>query len=314
MDGFGRVHLVILSHNRLDCLPRLFNELLLPAHAKGIEITVIDNHSDENVRDFLTRMSNTSGISVIFNESNLGVARGRNIGFKRSQRDFIVYLDDDSVMELASLSRVSELFDKNPNAGILAFRVIQGITQDPQNDFGLEEKLVGNFHGAGHAIRRAVFEQIGYLDEACFFGAEELEFSMRTSCIGMHTLYTPDLVVNHYNIERHGPISMQRRLYWAQNYTMVLFRYLPFYWALLFSSRLFVSYIVNLKTKQVVTAFLMPSLMIRGSIRGLFSRKLLSDSLIGFYTDPQTKPDLGNVSLLSKLKQHFYHKPPQVRV
>lgn len=301
MTPFERTQLVILSYNRMDCLPRLFNELLIPAANLGTQVTFVDNASDSNVKKFLADYKGKINIEIILSDTNLGVARGRNIGFSRSNREYVVYLDDDSMMTLEDLASIPQLFDGRPDTGIFAFRVIHGLTHEPQNEHGATDQIVGNFHGAGHAIRSSLFQCAGYLDEKCFFGAEELEFTMRVRIAGMKTIYLPQIIVKHFSLTRSGTNQLRRRSYWARNYAMVLFRYLPFSKAALFSFRLLVSYVVSgIQTIKLGVLFLPPAMLV-GAVMGLRSRKPLDAAGVSFYTDPNTRPELGNVSVTSKL-------------
>lgn len=298
MNHFERIQLVILSYNRLDCLPRLFEELLLPASKLEVLVTFIDNNSNEELQTFLDNYLNIPNIEIIINNENLGVSKGRNIGFKNSKREYVVYLDDDSIIELDDLKLVTEIFDSQPDAGILAFRIIHGLSGSSQNDHGNELIMVGNFHGAGHAIRKDLFQKIGYLDENCFFGAEEIEFSMHALGAGYKTMYTPEILVRHFSFQRQGKDNFQRRINWARNYSMVLFRYLPFFRAFLFSFRLLISYSISEKNHLII---FLPFAMIQGAIKGLKSKNLLSKDAIAFYTNPATRPEIGNVSLIKKI-------------
>ncbi len=305
MNNYHRIQLVILSYNRMDCLPRLFDELLLPAAQLGVQVTFVDNNSELPLQDFLREYFSVPNIEIIINNENFGVAKGRNIGFKRCQREFVVYLDDDSLIELTNLECIPDVFDNTPEAGILAFRVIHGLDECAQNDYGKETLAVGNFHGAGHAIRTDLLKEIGYLDENCFFGAEEIEFSMRALVAGMKTIYTPGILIRHYSFPRTGKDSFKRRINWARNYAMVLFRYLPFLKASLFSFRLLVSYLVD---KISVISFLIPFAMIHGGIRGLKSKNTLSAEGVAFYSNPETRPELGNLSIYSKFYKRVFKR------
>lgn len=305
MNQFQRIQLVVLSHNRPDRLPALFRELLLPACERGVQVTIVDNASESSLRQFLSQFARSPNLEIILNHQNLGVAKGRNLAFGRSKREFSVYLDDDSIMGLDTLESVPLVFDELPGAGILAFRVVHATTGETQNEHGNTRVMVGNFHGAGHAIRRALFDKIGYLDETCFFGAEELEFSMRALTSGMETIYSPEILVRHFNFERGGRDNFQRHFYWARNYAMVLFRYLPPPTACLFSLRLFVSHLASGFHKAQVRLLLLPFAMLHGSMRGVLSRNPLGTQGIAYYTDPKTRPELGNVSIVSKALNHL---------
>jgi len=301
MPELDRIQLVVLSYNRLDCLPRLFDELLLPAAKHGAQVTVVDNRSEEPVQQFLSQFSASASIQIALNDKNSGVARGRNMGFKRSSREFIVYLDDDALMRLDALGRIPALFDELPDAGILAFRIIHGVTGDVQNEHGMKRHAVGNFHGAGHAIRRSLIDRAGYLDETCFFGAEEIDFSMRAMIAGMKTVYTPEVVVRHYSFQRTGKDSQHRRTNWSRNYAMVLFRYLPPTTASLFSLRLLTSYVLSSFADLKFGAALLPPAMVQGAVKGLRTRNPLNAEGLAFYSDRLTRPEIGNVSIASKV-------------
>ena len=305
MNPLERIQLVVLSYNRPDCLPALFDRLLLPAAANNVQITFIDNASDRKVKNYIMQHCNQKNFDFILNEENLGVAKGRNAGFKKTDREFSVYLDDDSLMDLKALEAVPPLFDKSPEIGILAFKVVHGTTGALQNPHGDKMCLVGNFHGAGHAIRRSVFETIGYLDETCIFGGEELEFSMRACGKNIQTIYTPEIVVYHYSMRRAGKALWQRRYYWSRNYSMVLYRYLPSDIAFLFSVRLLCSYVFSALKDIGIAASLLPVAVASGAYKGLTSRNPLGENGVAFYKNPETRPELGNVSLLKKIKGVF---------
>ncbi len=301
MTSFDRIQLVVLSHNRLDCLPRLFDELLLPAVRHGVQVSFVDNASGVDVRQFLSQFGNTPNLEIILSQENLGVAGGRNLGFKHSRREFTVYLDDDSLMALDALERVPTAFDEIPDAGILAFRIIHGTSGASHNEHGPVRVPVGNFHGAAHAIRQAIFAKVGYLDEYCFFGGEEIEFSMRVRAAGCKTVYIPDIQAKHFVLRRSGSISLQRQIFWARNYAMVLFRYLPYSTATLFCVRLFVSHFLSGVKYAGIGIVRLPFAMIRGMLTGIRTRNPLDAEGVAFYSDPSTRPDIGNVSVTSKV-------------
>jgi hypothetical protein len=81
---------------------------------------------------------------------------------------------------------------------------------------------------------------------------------------------------------------------------MVLFRYLPVMTASLFSARLLVSYVLSgIKTIKL-GVLLLPPMMLAGAFMGLRSRNPLDDAGVAFYSDPNTRPEIGNVSISSK--------------
>lgn len=298
------MHLVILSHNRPECLRRLLQDVAVPMAQRGMQVTLVDNASGRDVRTLLRAFNDIPNLEILFLGENAGVAKGRNAGFRRSTREIVVYLDDDSLIDPEVLEHVPRRFDAMPDAGILAFRVVHGESGEAQNEHGPACTMVGNFHGAGHAIRKEVLDQAGYLDETCFFGAEEVELSMHALVGGWKTVYVPDLLVRHFSVPRSGTDRVRRRVHWARNYAMVLFRYLPPRVAALFTARLLASYLwwgfKDLKFPAVV----LPFAVAHGALRGIRTRNPLPPEGVAFYRNPATRPEIGNVSLMSKLLRH----------
>ena len=118
----------------------------------------------------------------------------------------------------------------------------------------------------------------------------------------METTYLPEITVRHFSFQRTGKENLHRRVEWARNYGMVLFRYLPLFTAILFSTRLLLSYILSGCKAFRFRVALLPVAMARGAVRGLRTRTLLSGAAADFYSDPATRPEIGNVSITSKVR------------
>jgi hypothetical protein len=70
----------------------------------------------------------------------------------------------------------------------------------------------------------------------------------------------------------------------------------------MFSIRLLASYLIGgLKEIKFGAVFLFPA-MIHGARKGLNSSNQLAAAGVAFYVNPNTRPELGNVSLLSKIR------------
>jgi GT2 family glycosyltransferase len=289
---------VILSHNRLGVLTRNLTRALcdLPGDS---EIIVVDNASDDGTREFLADICRREPrITGLWNDKNTGVAAGRNRGFRAARGSFVVALDDDAYPHPDLVRRIPAVFGSHPKAGVLAFRVLHATTGLEQNPHGNLARPVANFHGAGHAIRREVFDAVGYLDERCSFGGEELDFSIRCHSAGYETLYLPDLVVEHDSFLRPGPAGADRRRKWVQNYARVLYKHFPTARASLYGCRfLYMSaraahlHYGRSLVVQLVVAFL------TGMREGLQCHAPVPRSTLLFYSDETLRPEFGNVPI-----------------
>jgi GT2 family glycosyltransferase/peptidoglycan/xylan/chitin deacetylase (PgdA/CDA1 family) len=304
------ISIIILSHNRLTDLKSNLHGIFKDRR-EDIEVIVVDNASSDGSREFLVEISREySALTIILNNQNTGVAIGRNAGFKIAKGHFVVSLDDDASMAMVDIARVPGLFEQFPNAGILAFKVCHSVTGDLQNDNGDRVIPLANFHGAGHAIRKQVFDKTGYLDELCTFGAEELDFSIRAHAVGYETIYIPSIIVHHNSFIRPGKLGVERLITWTYNFTRVFFKHFCFRIALLLSFRNTFNFIKYAFTKYggkdgLLIAFKLSFASIRGVVSGLENHKRVPDHTLSFYDNPELRPYYGNnpLKLFNKLNR-----------
>ncbi len=74
----------------------------IKSYNNNIKIIIVDNGSKNNSKELLTKKySNNKNIEFIFNENNLGFAKGNNIGFEYIKRnyspDFIIMTNNDVI-------------------------------------------------------------------------------------------------------------------------------------------------------------------------------------------------------------------------
>jgi GT2 family glycosyltransferase len=291
------ISVVVLSHNRLEDLKKNLQEILAGGDAGTLELIVVDNASETPVLEYLHEIERAhSRVKILFNPENAGVAAGRNAGFRIATGEYIVALDDDARMHVDDLLKVPLLFQQNPKAGILAFRVRHAVTGEEENFYGETRAPVANFHGAAHAIKRDVFERLGYLDERCSFGGEELDFSIRCHAAGFLTMYLPDVSALHNSLRRQGATSADRRRAWIYNYVRVLFKHFPRRIAYLFAFRRVVMLLISGYYAHG-SRFMLELLKMswRGRVVGIKEYHRVPDATIEFYQNPALRPEYGNV-------------------
>jgi len=301
------ISLIVLSHNRCQDLERNLTLLLTGPLPQSLELIVVDNASSDGSVEMLKRFSTEHpAMRLLLMESNLGVAGGRNAGYRAARGKYLVCLDDDSTLAGEDLAKVPALFAEFLQAGILAFRVCHLVSGEPQNDHGEQARPVANFHGAGYALRRELLERVGYLDDECTFGGEEIDLSIRAYDAGFLTIYTPAILVKHNSFLRSGKIGADRRARWVYNYLRVLFKHFPRSRAALFGGRLLVSHLwsgLREMGPSIVPRLL--SAAFRGMCSGRKTHRGASPDTLVFYSDPDLRPELGNVPLRVKLGRKF---------
>lgn len=310
MQEYGRMDelsIVILSHNRLDCINGHWTALLETCDLHGAEVIVVDNASTDGSIEVLKALrTKYSAMKLCLNASNSGVGAGRNAGYKLATRQFIVSLDDDAEISCRDLAKIPDIFDELTDSGILAFKIFDVVKHSYLNDFGQKRCLVANFAGAGQAFRATLFAKIGYLDELCTFGGEEFDMSVRAFSAGFTTVYLPEVIVTHHSVVRQLTEQQDRRVKWLYNFVRIYFSHFPVGMATVLTMRSLASHLVSGHQKFGLAIFfpLLRSVWV-GMQDGVKGRKLVSSDTVRFYSSNTLEPQFGNVSLSSKVVAKF---------
>ena len=126
-----------------DCL-----ESIITQTHKNIEIVVVDDCSTDNSRDILNKYSEKySFIKLIFNETNQGVGRNRDIGIRASKGNFITTLDsDDYYIDENKLKKELDLilkYKNEKNQDVIAFSNIVLVNADKSKiGYQMNKKIV----------------------------------------------------------------------------------------------------------------------------------------------------------------------------
>ena len=231
------VSVVILCHDRLDEVLLNVPPRVDDVEQRGLELVVVDNASTDGTREHLEQLLvERGGFALVLNDRNLGVGAGRNSGWQRATRAFVVTLDEDTRITTEQLVSLVEELRQSPHVGIVTpvmfswqdGRMLTAVLESPRR--------VTNFLGACYVTRREVIETVGMHDADCDFGGEELDLSIRVRAAGVDVCQHPDLRVAHNGRNRSGPVDLWRRERWTRNHARVMWRWFPYPQALVWSA------------------------------------------------------------------------------
>lgn len=216
MDALPKVDVIILSWNRIeDTLAAIESA----AEQQGVDqrILVVDQGSTpDNLAQLEALLAKLPNAQLKKLERNVGVPQGRNLAAAMGTAPYIVALDSDAIFaDVDTLARAARHLDENPGLCALAFRILNYFTGEcdwsswdyPLSCHPEREFNTTRFVGAGHAIRRSVFEAVGAYDGALMFCGEELDVCYRMINTGMRIVYLPSLAVLH-------KVSREHRVFW----------------------------------------------------------------------------------------------------
>ncbi len=231
-----------------DCLASLYQN----TPQVSFEVIVVDNHSSDATLAMLH--DEFPKVRVIELERNQGYTHPMNLGLKAGQGRYLMQLNPDTLIQPGMLENLLAFMEAHPAVGICTPKVLNRVgTLQKQcrrsaarpwdvityfsglyrlfphsRTFGgylmtyLDEDVaapVEAVSGSCMLVRRAVVEQIGYLDEAFFAYQEDTDFCFRARRAGWQIYYVPSAQVIHYG-GKGGSVAQpyQAIVQWHRSY------------------------------------------------------------------------------------------------
>ena len=212
MKADSQVSIVIPNYNGMAFMEACMQAVL--RDAPKAELIVVDNASKDGSLEY-TR-EHFPEVRVLAMDQNYGFARAVNEGIRAATRPYVILLNNDTEVEPGFTDALVGALEADVRAFSAQAKLIQ--LQDP-----LKLDDAGNFYcalgwafargkdkpsadyeeqdegfAAGAAVyRKALFEEIGYFDEAHFAYLEDIDIGWRARIFGYRNLYVPKARVLH---------------------------------------------------------------------------------------------------------------------
>jgi GT2 family glycosyltransferase len=238
--------IVIVSYNVRDELDACLRSIVGRTAPLAASITVVDNGSTDGTLAMLRERWDS--IRVIEAGSNLGFARGNNVGIRATPGDYVLLLNPDTEVLEGTIERVLAFAADNPKAGVIGCRVRypNGTQQSTffrylrlrtvllnlfvpnrwmrrsewlghSRYIGADPDTIQNVEviaGCFMLVPRAAIEQVGGMDEGYFMYGEEADWCYRMRRAGWSAQYYPDATILHHGGQsaRQTPGPMLRAM------------------------------------------------------------------------------------------------------
>jgi GT2 family glycosyltransferase len=210
---------VILSLDRAENTVAAIRSALAQTGVTRHVFVVDQGSRPENLEALAAVVAGRRDVSLVALGRNYGVAGGRNRGTALGHGRVVVGLDNDAAFGAPdTLARLVRALDGEPAIAAIGCRIVRDATgEDDRSSWGYARRQLphaaetfeaGTFVGAGHAIRRAAWNDAGPYDEALFFCWEELDFCARARALGWRVRYRGDIVIRH-------KVSAEQRVAWS---------------------------------------------------------------------------------------------------
>ncbi|MEE8565554.1 MAG: glycosyltransferase family 2 protein [Candidatus Thermoplasmatota archaeon] len=203
--------IIIVNWNNKDILRDCLNSIYHTPNVSKYEIIVVDNHSEDGSVELIK--NKFVDVKLIENNKNLGFAKANNQAIKIARGDYILLLNNDTVVtNTYFFDRMIEYMKKNPQVGILGCKLLHpdGTLQSCGGSFPsvwgifksqilftktwkrLGKSKQGDNHfkkvdfvcGACLMTRKEILDKVGLLKEEYFMYGEDVEFCYRVRKVG----------------------------------------------------------------------------------------------------------------------------------
>lgn len=231
-----KLSVIVICWNDLEVLRDCLASLHATTRQTPFELIVTDNGSTDGSIAFVRE--HYPHATVIENGHNLGFARANNVAVARSNADYQLILNPDTILHDGAIDRWVAFADRHPDAGAFACRVLNrdGTLQKSARPFptiarywrtalglrslgrfserlladeyagwdGTTERPVDWQYGCAVLIRGPLMHELGGFDERFFFNFEEVDLCKRVWDAGHQIVYCPEAVITHLGGQSTG--------------------------------------------------------------------------------------------------------------
>lgn len=228
-EVYPLVSIIIITYNNSKynklCIESIYSKTAYP----NFELIIVDNASSDGTVEYLQEVAaQRENIKLILNKDNKGFAGGNNVGIKEAEGEFIILLNNDTIVTRGWISGLLKYLD-DPAIGMVG-----PVTSWTGNEAKIEvgysspdgiEKFAEEYTSKHRnesfdiamlamfcvALRKSTVDKVGLLDEQFGVGMfEDDDYSYRIKQEGLRVVCAEDVFIHHFGRVSFSKIEQEK--------------------------------------------------------------------------------------------------------
>lgn len=226
-QDWSRITVIMVTHHSAAVIGNCVEQF-----TAADDVVVVDNASDDNTLDIVS--STLPNARIVRNKIGVGYANAANLGQQQSDREFVLYVNPDSVVTGEAVAAMLDKADEYPEAAVICPQNFDGdgrialvhdvrmfdqrtfpkVYRSRKGEMPPEGDLCAAFvSGAVNLVRVDALREVGGFDENIFLYFEDDDLCMRLRRAGHVLILTPSAEVTHLNA---GSVRPSLHYHWEK--------------------------------------------------------------------------------------------------
>ena len=216
---FPKISIIMVTFNKLEYTKQCLESIIRNTEYPNYEIIIVDNASVDGSVQYIQEFEHsTKGVSFIRNDKNLGFAAANNMGANSATGDYLVFLNNDTIVTPGWLQELLYCLNKYPLAGMIG-PVTNAIGNEAKIEVDYKALTGINYFAARRAdkyrgmafeirvlalyctmISRNLYSRLGGLDERYQVGMfEDDDLALKIRNAGLTLLCAEGVFIHHFH-------------------------------------------------------------------------------------------------------------------